>query len=144
MKKFEFSLDRVRRWRAEEAGLEELKLRQLRDALAGLGEQRRRIEMERVRSEKEVLGQASIDARELQSLEAYHRHAANQIRGIEARRRQCEEEIQEQRRRWIEARQKAELLERLKQKALDEWRAASGREEENLAGELYLAKRARR
>jgi hypothetical protein len=43
----------------------------------------------------------------------------------------------------IQARRDAELLERLKRKALAEWQAASDREQESLATELYLAKRVR-
>jgi flagellar biosynthesis chaperone FliJ len=144
MKRFQFPLDRVRLWRAEQASAAELKLRQLRDRLAGLGAQRRQVALDRASSEQDVLGQSSIAASEVQNLEAYRRYAANQIRAIELREQQCEEQIREQRQKVMEARQKAELLERLKQKAWDRWRAASERAEESLAAELYLAKRARR
>jgi len=143
MKRFEFPLDRVRRWRAQQAEIEELKLHQLRDRLAALGVQKLRLELDRATSERAVLGQSSIEASEVQSLEAYRRHTGNKIRDIEVREQQCEEQIREQRQRVIEARQRAELLERLRQKLWEEWREAAGREEENLATELYLAKRRR-
>jgi hypothetical protein len=143
MKRFQFPLDRVRRWRSEQASVEELKLGQLRDRLVALGEAKERVALARVQSEREVLGRPFIEACELQSLEDYRLHTRFQIRDIENQQRQCEQQIVTQRQRVIEARQKAELLERLKQKALAEWVAATNREEETLATELFLAKRQR-
>ncbi len=143
MKRFQFPLDRVRRWRSEQASVEELKLGQLRDRLVALGEAKQRVALARTQSEQEVLGQPFIQADELRSLEDYRLHTRFQIRDIENQQRQCEQQIVAQRQRVIEARQKAELLERLKQKARDEWLAANNREEEALATELFLAKRQR-
>ncbi len=91
-----------------------------------------------------MLRQPSIEAAELQSLDAYRLHAANKIRDIENRERQTEAQVEQQRQRVMVARRDAELLERLKRKALDEWQSASNREQETLAAELFLAKRARR
>src|SRR5271169_5724190 len=143
MKRFHFPLDRVRRWRAEQATLEELKLEQLVDHLTRLRLEKRGIESARTLSEQEVLGQPSIEATELQSLDAYRLHTRNQIRDIENREREAGAAVARQIERVIEARRQAELIERLKQKAFNEWQTASDREQENLAGELYLAKFAR-
>ncbi|HMD49758.1 MAG TPA: hypothetical protein VKG79_11695 [Bryobacteraceae bacterium] len=143
MKRFHFPLDRVRRWRSEQASVEEMKLGQLGDRLAALGEAKRCVQLARTQSEQEVLGQPFIEAYEVQSLEDYRIHTRFQIRDIENQQRQCEEQIVVQRQRVIEARQKAELLEKLKQKALAEWLVANNREEEALATELFLAKRPR-
>jgi len=143
MKRFQFPLDRVRRWRSEQASVEELKLGQLRDRLAALGEAKQRVELARTKSEQEVLGQPFIEAYEAQSLEDYRLHTRFQIRDIEDQQWRCEQQVVAQRQRVIEARQKAELLEKLKQRALDEWVAANNREEEALATELFLAKRQR-
>jgi len=140
MKRFHFPLDRVRRWRAEQATLEELKLEQLVDHVTRLRVEKRGIESARTLSEQEVLGQPSIEATELQSLDAYRLHTRNQIRDLENREREAGAAVARQIQRVIEARRQAELIERLKQKALDEWQTASDREQENLAGELYLAK----
>jgi len=141
MKRFSFPLERVRRFRSEQASLEESKLRQFQGHLAALGSEKRGMELARARSEQGVLAQPSIEASELQSLESFRRHIGNIIRDIGNRERQCEAQVVDQRQRLMEARQKAELLERLKQKALDEWTTSSNREEEALATELYLAKR---
>ncbi len=144
MKRFLFPLERVRRWRAGQAALEELKLEQLRGSLEALREAKRNMSRERSESELEVLGQASMEASELESLDAYRLHARNKIREFENQERQAAAQIEEQRQRVIQARRNMELLERLKQKALDAWQAESDREQENFAAELYLARWTRR
>ena len=144
MKRFQFPLDRVRRWRAGQAALEELKLEQLRGNLEALREEKRNMARERSESEREVLGQASMAATELQSLDAYRLHARDKIREFENQELQAAAQIEEQRQRVIQAQRNVELLERLKQKALDAWRVESDREQENFAAELYLARWTRR
>ncbi len=140
MKRFQFPLERVLGWRAGQAALEELKLEQLTDQLAKLGEEKLGAETGRAASDRDVLRQSSIEASELQSLDAYRRHTQNKIRAIDQRRRQMEAQAGEQRKRVVNARRDAELLERLKRKALAEWQAASDREQEGFAAELYLAR----
>lgn len=144
MKRFHFPLDRVRRWREGQAGLEEMKLEQLRGNLAALREEKQNIEVARTRSEQEVLKQPTIGASELQSLDSYRLHARSKIRDIEKREGQAETLMAQQRQRVIEARRNAELLERLKQKAREEWQAASDGEQESFAAELYLGRWMRR
>jgi flagellar export protein FliJ len=144
MKRFQFPLEQVRRWRAEQAHLEELKLRQARAHLVSLADAKRRIEADRVRGREEVLARQPVEARDLQSLDAYALHVRNKIRDLENQEVQCQSRVAEQRQRVIEARRQQELLERLKQKALEEWRAASDREQEALAAEIYLGNWVRR
>ncbi len=144
MKRFSFPLERVRLWRAGQAALEELKLEHLREALSRLQQEKQGIQTERASSHRQVLGQLSIQAAELESLDVYRLHSRNRIREIENRERQAAQQLDAQRRRVIEARRAAELLDRLRRKAMEEWRTASDREQETLATELYLAKRPRR
>ena len=144
MKRFSFPLERVRLWRTGQAALEELKLERLREALSKLQQEKQGIQTERASSQRQVLGQPSMDATELQSLDVYRLHTRNRIREIENRERQAAQQADAQRQRVIEARRAAELLDRLRRKAMEEWRTASDREQETLATELYLAKRLRR
>jgi flagellar export protein FliJ len=140
MKRFQFPLDRVRRWRAEQAALEELKLERLYGQLAALADEKRNIEDKRTASERQVLEQASMEGGELQALDIYRSHVRSRIGQMDQRQREVTGEIEVQRQKLIEARRQAELLERLKDKKLGEWRALAAREEETIAGELYLAK----
>lgn len=144
MKRFDFPLERVRRWRAEQAELEELKLEQLAAELNRIRQEKRSVENDRLRSEQEILAQKAIRAEDLRCLEDYRVFTRNKIRDTEARERKVEAIILEQRRRVTEARRRAELIERLKRKALDDWETANDREQEALAAELYLAKLTRR
>jgi len=143
MKRFLFPLDRVRLWRAGQAALEELKLEQIGVQMEKLIEEMRSAQTSRTESEREVLRQPTIQATELQSLDAYRLFTRDKIRAIENRQRQLEGEAAEQRQRVIRARRDAELLERLKQKAVAAWQAASEKEQESFAAELYLARRTR-
>lgn len=140
MKRFVFPPERVRRWRQEQLELQTAKLRQLCGQLAALGQEKARIENERAATALRILGQASVDAGELQALDAYRLHVRARIAEIERRQGQVSAQIEQQRARVIEARRQAELLERLKTKMFEEWQALARREEETLAGELYLAK----
>lgn len=143
MKRFQFPLDRVRRWRAEQATLEELKLEQLVERMTRLRDQKRAVESARIHSEQDVLGRPSIEAIDLQSLDAFRLHTRDKIRDLERQEREAGTAVDEQRQRVMQARRAAELLERLKRRSLDAWQAASDHEQESLATELYLAKRAR-
>lgn len=139
MKRFLFPLDRVRRWRAEQASVEELKLERLYGQLGALEDEKRKVASERSASERMVLEQTSMRASELQALDTYRLHARSRIGQIEQGQREVTAEIEVQRQRLIEARRQAELLERLKNKKFEEWQALASREEETIAGELYLA-----
>jgi hypothetical protein len=144
MKRFSFPLERVRLWRAGQVALEELKLEHFSEALSKLQQEKQGIQSERASSHRQVLGQSSMQASELESLDVYRLHTRNRIREIENRERQAVQQADAQRQRVIEARRAAELLDRLRRKAMEEWRIASDREQETLATELYLAKRLRR
>jgi hypothetical protein len=144
MKRFDFPLERVRRWRREQASLEELKLQQFRTEMASLQAAQRQIEADRVDAEQKVLTQLYIDSLQLESLDSFRQFTAGKVRHLESRKQQWEAKIQEQLNRVIEARRKFELLERLQKSALDEWQAAVNKEQEELAAELFLAKSSRR
>ena len=81
-----------------------------------------------------------MEAGELQALDAYRLHVRSRVEKLETRRGEVLAEIERQRERLVEARRRAELLERLKTRMIDAWQAAADREEETLASELYLAK----
>jgi len=140
MRRFRFPLDRVRRWREEQATLEELKLRRLYGQMAALAGGKAQAADQRAASEREILEQDFIEADQLRALDAFRGHVRGKIGQIEKREREVAGEIERQRARLMEARQRAELLERLKRKMFEEWRTLADREEETVAGELYLAK----
>jgi hypothetical protein len=142
MKRFNFPLDRVRRWRQEQVNVEELKLQQLRAELERLAVSKRLIQDELSKMQRQVLGQASIQSNELAALDSYRIYIRGRIRGLENREWERGTKLIEQRAKVIEARRRFELLEQLRKKSLGTWKTALDKEQEDLAAELFLARRA--
>ena len=143
MKRFDFRLERVRRWRRGQADLEELKLHQLITEIQALDQRKRRLLAERQQEEAAIRSQASLRAEELTFLASFRRHVQAQSRALDELRRQQEGKIAAQRECLLEARRRFELLDRLRHKALLEWQSAFTKEQEEMAAELFLAKRKR-
>lgn len=140
MKRFGFPLERVRRWRSEQAALEELKLLQLRAELDALAAGKRQIQDELTETEQQVLGQRSMEPLELESLDSYRFYVRGRIREFAQGESQCEAKVAEQRQKVIEARRLFELLDRMRKSAFGKWRTAADKEQEDLAAELFLAR----
>jgi len=140
MKRFHFPLETARRWRLERAGIEEVKLRQILGEKQKLAAAKEQIQGQLDQTVQQVLGQPSIPAFELESLDSFGVHVRGRVRKLDSQERECEARIVEQRNKVLEARRQFELIERLRQKALTEWRAAGNKEQEDLAAELFLAK----
>ena len=140
MKRFHFPLETVRRWRLERAGIEELKLRQILAEKQKLAASKEKIKVEVAQTARQVLEKPSIPALELESLDSFRLHVRGRIRQMEQQERECEGRIIQQRNNVLEARRQFELIDRLRQKALTEWRALGNKEQEDMAAELFLAK----
>jgi hypothetical protein len=140
MKRFEFSLERVQRWRRSQADIEELKLRQLLADLYATDQRKCRLLEERTQAEAAILSQGIAAAEDLASLDAFRQYVRAQGRALDQIRCQQEEKIAAQRERVIEARRHFELLQRLQHNALAQWQEAFNKEQEEMASELFLAK----
>lgn len=140
MKRFQFPLERVRRWREEQAGVEELKLQQLRAELAMMQAARQQIENEAAETVRLILAQPMVEPLELETMDSFRIYIRNKVQRFLERERQWEVKVAEQCQRLIEARRQFELLDKIRQKAFGEWRAAVEKEQETLAAELFLAK----
>ena len=143
MKRFDFPLEKVREWRREQAELEERKLQKLYGDLEGIAAERARIEAELEEAVIAVRAQAQPLPADLANLDQYREYARQCLLRNRQRGAECEKQIALQRQALVEARRRFELLDRLRQKAWAEWNAAREKEQEELAAELYLAKRQR-
>jgi len=143
MKRFEFRLERVRKWRQDQADLEDQRLEQLYAELRAIETKRKEIESEADRRRRGVLAQATVMAEELAFIEASRTWTEEQVRRLSGRQRETEVSVRKQRQRVLEAHRRFQLLEGLKDKALAGWTSARDKEQEELAAELYLAKRIR-
>ena len=144
MKRFNFPLDRVRRWRLEQLSVEELKLQHLRAELEALAATKRVIQDELAQTQQQVLGQAYLQSSELESLDSFRVHIRGRVRELEHSEWERGIKVLEQRTKVIEARRQFELLEQLRKKSLGAWKTAADKEQEDLAAELFLARRSLR
>jgi flagellar export protein FliJ len=143
MKRFIFSLERVRRWRLEQLDIEELKLQLVRAERQALADARQQVRDEFAKSRQEVLAQSPLLGLELENLDSFGIHIQERVRSFQSREQEAEAKVVEQRGRVIEARRQFQLLDGLREKALAKWRAAGDKEQETLAGELFLSRSTR-
>ena len=156
MKRFHFPLDRVLRFRqleaeAEEARLEPLlaRVRECDARLAALVQEgvdtaaavRRSMEPE---TGAAAAAPPSFHPDELATYPDYRFLLARGRTLLEAERRQATEAVARQRLKVIAAHQAREVLERARANARARWDAAYAKEQEETAGELYLAQWTRR
>jgi flagellar export protein FliJ len=143
MKAFSFPLERVRLLRNEQAELEEAKLQKIYAELNALTALARQVQAEFDQASRSVLGKASPDAGELATLDSFRDFSRNRLKQIAVQTKDCQKRADAQRLKLIEARRQYELLDKLKKKTMAEWRLALDKEQEELAAELFLAKRSR-
>ena len=137
MKRFEFRLERVVAWRAEQLDVEESRLHQLQAELRNLEAQRAALESEEAASARALVTARALPAEDLHREDLFRRYAARQRELIAGQRAATERNINEQRARVLEARKKVELLKRLRAKRLAAWTADIDRELEQQAAEAH-------
>jgi hypothetical protein len=142
MKRFTFPLETARQWRNRQAEIQEMRLQQLVAEKQNIEDRRVALDEELDR-ERRRIGDGAIDVQRLASLDRYATFVTREQHRLAAARADCERRIEAQRAVLMEARRAFQLIERLKEKALIEWQAAGAKEQEELAAELFLARRAR-
>ncbi len=140
MKAFRFPLESVLRWRITRMEMEEAAAERLASTAAQVREQARKLEQAGLRSEAEIRAAPSATATELQALEGYRGALREQVSRLTARARETERQLALQREKAQAARRQVRLLENLKQRRLEEWNSAAGRELEAFAGDSFLAR----
>jgi flagellar export protein FliJ len=139
MARFQFSLEKVLRWRAlelatEEANLERLVREQLRlQALrAQLGSEKSKL-LSSLSTLPDLCGQ------DLRAATAFCIRLKRQGEQLTQVQTHCEQQLSEQRKKYREAKQRFRLLEELKERKLAVWKSEQKTELESLASESYLA-----
>jgi hypothetical protein len=93
-----------------------------------------------VQTECEVRQWRAVDGRDLEALEEHRAHVRSETARLVAHRAECARAAAAQEAAMLEARRRLKLLERLKERRLAEWKAASDRELEEIASESHLAR----
>jgi len=140
MQRFQFRLDRVLEWRRKKCRLEE---NRLAVCLASVRATERKIEQlraERTSIDRELLARPAIPAADLHNLSHYRLRAKREEIEMAEERRQRMLSASEQRARVQRAQQGVKLLEKMRERRLEEHTALAGRELEQMAAEAYLAR----
>jgi flagellar export protein FliJ len=142
MKKFSFSLETARKWRERQAEIEEVRLQALFAEKRAMEDRAVSLQTE-LEAEHRRIEDTSFDAGELARLDDFQVWVTREKRRLGTSLSECEQRIEARRAALVEARRRFQLVDRLKEKALLEWRKTSEKEQEDLAAELYLARRTR-
>ncbi len=140
MKRFHFELERVRDLRRQQLTAEESKLEALLNERRLLQAGGAKIDAEKIEAERTVFAQPANPAQQLAALSVYKAHLASEKQKLIARQEDSEKRIMGQQKAILEARRRVQLLDKLRERKQAEWQSAFDREQENLAGELFLAK----
>ncbi|HEX8985102.1 MAG TPA: flagellar FliJ family protein [Bryobacteraceae bacterium] len=139
MQRFQFRLASVLKWRGLQLDVEKSKLQALfgerNRAIAGLA----RLEDCRLEANR-ILAAGSVDGQSLAALGEYRSSLQRSGEKIRAAAADCERRIAAQQQCLAEAERRVRLLERLKERRLEEWNREAARELEALASETFLAK----
>jgi flagellar biosynthesis chaperone FliJ len=138
MKKFEFRLDSVLRWRDTQLQLERGKLNALLSEEANLRDSLETLASER-RSALQCLAKEQLFSFDLRSLSSYLVGAEARATMLQEQIRKRSQSVAEQRDRVIHAERNVKLLLKLREKRQLEWKTGVEREIEANAEESWLA-----
>ena len=148
MKRFQFPLDRVLRYRQMQAETEEARLQAQLGRLAEVDGQIAGLEREGLRTEDAVRQTLAADCEvlpgQLASYPGYRLVLARGKKGLLEERRRRVEEVEKQRAAVLHAHQAREVLQRARAEAHRRWEEDYNKETDATAGELFLSQWKRR
>jgi len=138
MSAFQFTLERVMRWRAVELAREQSKLETLiqnqvriQRQIAALGEERSKL--------PSISAFPDLRGQDFRAAAAYGLRLKRQLTNLEQLSAKCQRELAAQRKKYNEAKQRLRLLEELKTRQFSRWQYEQNLQMEALASESYLA-----
>jgi flagellar export protein FliJ len=144
MKRFEFTLERVRQWRQTQVDIEMTKLQALFEQMRELRDEAARLAGAVQEAEREMDAGAGagevLEPLALVGLDEFRMFARREQAVLARQQNELSGQIAAQRRRLIDARRDHRLLENLRARAFAAWERESDKETEALAGELFLSK----
>lgn len=140
MKKFEFSLEKLRRYRQSRLDEQQARLLALMAERVELERRRAALEEEDIASAERVRAARLITVEELSAVDGFRRFAARERVRLMSAAGELASRIDAQRARVVEARRQVESLEKLKGQRLDAWRKDLDRETESVVAELVVAR----
>jgi flagellar biosynthesis chaperone FliJ len=139
MKPFHFSLERVLTWRATQLSLAEVRMEHLRAALISVEQAVEAILVRRLAAQTQVGKSAEVQGSALAALEALRLWTLRESQRLKTHATDLRRAVEEQNRVVTEARRQVRLVERLKERRYEAWKADSARAVEEMAGEFAVA-----
>jgi hypothetical protein len=140
MQRFQFRLERVLEWRRKQCRMEENRLAACFGLVQAAERKIEQLKAERTAIDRELLTRYAIPAADLLNLGLYRLRANQQETELAEERRQRVLSASEQCARVQRAQRNVKLLEKLKERRLEEHAVLAGRELEAVAAEAYLAR----
>jgi flagellar export protein FliJ len=144
MSAFRFPLQKVLEYRRKQLELAEVRYKQQLAALSDLDRQRSEVEASRATAESEVRQRAGIAGCDLAALGRFRLHVKSERARLEGQRVGVAKEVAARQEAMLQARRSAKLLERLRERRMEEWQAQRDRELDELASDSFLAQWNRR
>ena len=139
MKSFQFRLERVLSWRGTQLSLAEAQAEQLLSGLRTTDEAMTEIVKLRTAAQAIVGRTATVSGAELGALESSRVWAVREEKRLAARKVELQESIEAQNRCVAEARRGVKLVERLKERRHESWKAEADHEIDELAAESAIS-----
>jgi flagellar FliJ protein len=139
MARFQFSLEKVLRWRAVELTGEEAKLKALVQEQLHLQTQLAEVSSERSKLISSLGNIPDLRGDDLRTLTACGLRLRRNAENLAQRLLQCSRELAKQRKKYSEAKRRVRLLEELRDRRLEEWKYEEAVLLEELASESFLA-----
>jgi flagellar export protein FliJ len=140
MKAFEFRLERIAEYRREQADLVRNELQRMTSTMDRLTAERDAVERRAVEMRANTMSRADLNGQDLMALSSYEDRAARIIGQIDLKKTELTRQIDKQRSVVREAERNVKLLDRLRDRKFQEWRAESDRELDGLAADSHLAR----
>ena len=140
MKSFEFRLERVAEYRRQQAELAKNELQRLNALLDRLNEERNSIEQRAADTRANTMSRPDLSGQDLTALSGYEDHVSRTVKQIEQKKLDVARQVDKQRSVVLEMERNVKLLDRLRDRKFQEWRAESDRELDALAADSHLAR----
>ena len=140
MQPFRFRLERVFEWQQTVCHLEEEKTRLCRFAIAETEERIAQLKADSLATEHELLSRPAIAAADLRALAEFRLKVTQRGRALAAEKQTRAQALATQTQTLLAERHRLRLIEKLRERALDEYTLAANRELEPLALECHLSK----
>jgi hypothetical protein len=140
MKSFKFPLEKALELRRTQLEMEEAKHKREVAAVAAIDRRRAEVEASGIRAEVEVRKWNPISSGDLAALSNYRAKVKDEEAALARHRVDAAKKLAAQQQQMLEARRRCRLLERLKERRLEEWTFERDKELDEIAAESFLAR----